>query len=1024
MQRGGVIIVGVKMRALLAILTVAMSGAMTVFAQPNIFTQPTNQSVLVGSRVLITAGVAGVGPLTFQWQLNGTNLPNNLITTVAGNGTAGFAGDGGIATTGEVYTPYGVAADSAGNVLIADTVNAHIRKVDTNGIMTTVAGKSLPGYSGDGGAATNASLHDPNGVAVDTGGNVFIADTANYRIRKVDTNGIITTVAGNGSPVFSGDGGAATNAGLNYPRGVALDANGNLFIADTSDNRVRKVDTNGFITTVAGKSGSGFSGDGGAATNASLNSPRGVALDGAGNLFIADYANCRVRKIDTYGVITTIAGDGSGTYSGDGGLATNAGLVPYGVSVDAYGDVFVADNNNNRIRQVDPYGIITTVAGTNLSGFSGDGEAATNARLYQPRGLAMDSYGRTLIADTSNNRIRRFGQGPILVLDRATAANAGDYTLVVSSSFGSVTSAVATLTVLLPPAIVSPPANQTAGLGSNATFTVAATGTAPLAYQWLFNGTNLPNQTSQSLNLTNVQWSDGGNYSVIITNNYGSVTSSVVTLTVGWPPSVASQPTNLMVAVGNTALLSVGAAGDGPFSYQWQFNGTNLPPIVITVAGSGSIGFSGDGGAATNAKLNSPYGVAVDGRGNVFFADSGNFRIRRVDTNGIISTVVGTGTAGYSGDGGQATNATLRLPEGMAFDQCGNLFFADFNNAVVRRVDTNGIITKIAGAGGLGYSYDGGPATNAILFGTTAVAVDANGNVFLTDYYSYRIRKVGTNGVITTVAGITGAGIVGGYSGDGGLATNANLGQPTGVALDSFGNIFISDADNYRVRMVNTNGIITTVAGGGSDYYSNGIPGTNAHLYPINVAVDPWNNVFISCDNRVRRLDTNGIITTVAGGGSSRPGDYGPAINASLAAQAMAFDAQGNLFIAERSWARIRKVCFSGLPVWLVLNANTNSIGAYSVIVSSPFGSIASSNATLTVISPPVIGPTLMNADGSVTLNLSSTPDVSSRLYAATNLNPPVVWQPIYTNPVGGAWQFTDTNALDQPVRFYRVSTP
>ena len=816
--------------------------------------------LLAGSRALMVAGVSGVGPLTFQWQLNGTNLTNNLITTIAGNGTNGFSGDGGMATTGKVSAPYGVVADNAGNIFIADTANNRIRKVDANGIITTVAGSgSVPGFSGDGAAATNARLNSCYGAAVDGMGNLFIADSGNNRIRKVDTNGFISTVAGGGASF--GDGGAATNAQLNYPYGVAVDTNGNLFIADTHNSRIRKVDTNGNITTIAGKSSAGFSGDGGMATNASLYYPESVALDGAGNLFIADYINSRVRKVDVYGTITTIAGNGTVNgypSSHDGGPATNAPMNPTGVFVDGYGDVFIADSGiyysfatrgNNRIRQVDPYGIITTVAGTFSSvGYTGDGVVATSAALYNPSGVAMDSYGRILIADTGNNRIRRFGQGPTLVLDKLTAASAGNYTLVVNSSYGSVTSLVATLTVLLPPSIIIPPASQTIGLGSNATFGVTVTGTEPMAYQWQFNSTNLPNQTSQLLNLTNVQWSNAGNYQVVITNNYGSITSAVGTMIVGMPPAITGQPTNQIVLIGSNGWLNVVVAGDGPFSYRWQFNGTNLPPIITTVAGNKYWGFSGDGGPATNAEIYSPEGVAIDAAGNLFIADYGNNRVRKVDTNGIITTVVGTGTRGNSGDGVLAVNATLNGPAGVTFDVAGNLYVSEDGNGDVRKVDANGIINRVAGIGSLGISDDGGQATNTALRQVTGVAFDSQGNMYVNEMAHCRIRKVGTNGIITTVAGNT-TSITGGFSGDGGLATNAKLNDPYNIALDLYGNLLIADTDNARIRKVDATGIINTVVGGGSGY-SDGLLGTNTLLsYPYGLCVDCNNNLFITTDH-------------------------------------------------------------------------------------------------------------------------------------------------------------------------------
>jgi sugar lactone lactonase YvrE len=992
---------------------------LTVGWLPNITLQPTNQALLAGGRALIVAGVSGVGPLTFQWQLNGTNLPNNLITTVAGNGTSGFAGDGGIATTGKIYFPYGVAADNAGNIYIADSNNSRVRKVDTNGIITTVAGRGTPAFSGDGGTATNALLAYPNSVVVDASGNLFIADSINNRIRKVDTNGIITTVAGKSGSGFSGDGGAATNAALYNPSEVTVDNSGNLYITDSGNNRIRKVDFNGIITTVAGKSSSGFAGDGGAATNASLYNPGGLAVDSNGNLFIADVNNKRVRMVDVYGMITTIAGNGTAAYSGDNGLATNAGMSPYAVSVDGYGDVLIADRGNNRIRQVDPYGIITTVAGTNSHGYAGDGVVATSAPLYDPSGVAMDSYGRVLIADTYNNRIRRFGQGPTLVLDRLTAANAGNYTLVVNSSYGSVTSMVATLTVLLPPTILSPPASQTIGLGSNATFAVTLMGTEPLAYQWRFNGTNLANQTGQFLNLTNVQWSDAGNYQVVITNNYGSITSAVATMTVGLPPAIASQPTNQIVLVGSNGQLSVVVTGDGPFTYQWRLNGTNLPPIITTVAGTNGWGYSGDGGSATNARLNNPYGVAVDGAGNVLIADNANYRVRKVDTNGIITTIAGTGVSGYTGNGGPATNSTLGAVQAVTLDAVGSLYIADWGD--VRKVDTNGVITRVAGTGAGGFSWDGGLATNSVLFGASAVAVDGQGNLFIADYYSYRIRKVGTNGIITTVAGITAGGVVGGFSGDGGKATNANLSKPYGLAVDVVGNIFISDTDNARVRKVDTNGIINSVVGGGSSS-SDGLLGTNTLLsYPYGVGLDRYNNLYITTGSRVRKMDTNGIMTTVAGGGNNNPGDYGPATSAKLSSpRGVGFDTQGNLYIADTGYNRIRKVHFSGDPTLQLLNASITNSGNYSVLITSPFGSVVSSVASLTVVASPIIQ-TFSFANGQFNLTWSTASNLTYQLQYTLDLST--------TNWIDLGSPITATNgsvtASDVPgtdsQRFYRI---
>jgi streptogramin lyase len=334
------------------------------------------------------------------------------ITTVAGNGTAEYSGDGGLATLAELNRPNGVAVDAAGNIYIADTANSRVRKV-TSGKIKTVAGSATSGYFGDGGAPTSAELSNLTGVAIDNGGNIAIADRFNNVIRKV-TSTTITTVAGQGPPIlgdYFGDGGAPTSAKLNQPYGVAVDSAGNIFIADFSNNVIRKV-TSTKITTVAGQGPpilGDYFGDGGAPTSAKLNWPQGVAVDSAGNLYIADYSNNVIRKV-TSTKITTVAGQGPtlGGYSGDNGPATAAKLnQPSGVAVDTSGNLYIADMGNNVIRKVSTGGTIKTVAGNGTAGYSGDGGAPTSAKLNQPRGVAVDAAGALYIADTQNNVIRK-----------------------------------------------------------------------------------------------------------------------------------------------------------------------------------------------------------------------------------------------------------------------------------------------------------------------------------------------------------------------------------------------------------------------------------------------------------------------------------------------------------------------------------------------------------------------------------------------------------------------------------------
>lgn len=354
------------------------------------------------TRIVCQIAVASLLPVVCMAQ-------GYTVTTVAGTGTQGFSGDGGAAVGAQIGGVLSVGLDSAGNIYVPDQFNHRVRKVTTDGTISTVAGNGTAGFKGDGDTATSAEFANPSYAVVDGSGNIYISDTSNQVIRKV-SGGKISTYAGNNSSGagYGGDGGAATSALLNNPSGLALDSSGNLYIADTTNNLIRKVTSAGVISRYAGVGSAAGFGDGGLALNAALNNPSALAVDAAGNLFIADAGNFRIRKITTNGIITTVAGSGSGTgYAGDGGLATKARLSNVkGIAVDSAGNLYLADTSNSRIRKVTADGTITTIAGTGGLGYSGDGGPANAAKFFFPSGVTVDAAGHIYVSDNQNYRVR------------------------------------------------------------------------------------------------------------------------------------------------------------------------------------------------------------------------------------------------------------------------------------------------------------------------------------------------------------------------------------------------------------------------------------------------------------------------------------------------------------------------------------------------------------------------------------------------------------------------------------------
>lgn len=677
------------------------------------------------------------------------------VTVVAGNGTPGYSGDGGPATSAALYQPEGVFVDGSGNIFIADTENSVIREVvaSTGNIQTVVgvnydaSGGSSCQSGGDGGPALSAHLCLPYSVFVDSSGNIFIADFGNSTIREVvKATGLIQTVAGTpGTPGYI-DGVQATNAELDLPGGVFVDGSGNIIIADTFNSVIRVVNPGaqavtiagtlipaGYIKTVAGSQYDSMEGsqcqvigDNGPALSAFLCLPFGVFVDGSENIFVADYANFAIREVATSGNISTVAGTlgtDCQTYAttdcGNGGLATSAQLnYPSGVSLDNSGDIFITDTEDFVVREVTvSNGNIQAFAGNGTQAYSGDGGLPTNAELNDPGAVFVDGSGNIFVADTSNSVIRE------------VLASTGDIETVAG--------------------------NGVAGYSGD--------GVAPTATEL-----NYP----------------GGVF-------------------------VDAQGDIFIADTANSAIREVVAATG----------------LIQTVAGTpGTAGYSGDGGAATGALLANPNAVLVDGSGNIYIADTGNSAIREVvASTGNIQTVAGTPPTACAspsagcGDGGAATSAYLNFPAGIFRDAAGDIFIADtFDNAIREVSATSGTIQTVAGTIGTpGFSGDGGAATSALLDSPYGVFLDASDDILIADSDNAVVREVvAATGFIQTIAGIPAAAgfPTPGFSGDGGPATSAELDSPSGVFGTSAGKLFVADTNNSRIRELAPAPLSVTVA--------------------------------------------------------------------------------------------------------------------------------------------------------------------------------------------------------------------
>ncbi|HEX7841348.1 MAG TPA: hypothetical protein VF469_27910 [Kofleriaceae bacterium] len=644
-----------------------------------------------------------------------------LAGGIGGTGT----GDG-TGVTARFHNPFGVAVDSAGNLYVADTGNQIIRKVTAAGVVTTLAGTAGVSGSTDG-IGTAARFYGPNGVAVDSAGNVYVADEFNNTIRKITADGIVTTLAG-----FAGISGSADGTGkaayFNGPTGVAVDGAGNVYVADAGNDTIRKITAGGVVKTLAG-SVLNFGSADGAGAAARFEFPAGVAVDSAGNLYVADTDNSTIRKITAGGVVTTLAGTARTFGSADGSGAAASFNVPWSVAVDDAGNVYVADTYNDTIRKVTADGTVTTLAGTAGSVGSVDGTGAV-ARLNAPQGVAVDSAGNVYVADSSNATIRK------VTADGAVTTLAGAASM----------------------------AGGTDGIAAAARF-------------------NRPFGAAAD-HAGNVYVADQSNHTIRKVTADGVVTT--LAGAAGMPGSTDGVGADARFC--SPAGVAVDSAGNVYVADQCNhtIRKVTADGAVTTLAGTAGMLGSADGiGAA--ARFFNPAGVAVDSAGNVYVADTFNHTIRKVTAAGVVTTLAGT-AGSLGGLDGTGAAARFSYPDGVAVDGAGNVYVADTSNSSIRKITAAGVVTTLGGR--LIVGSTGGVGAAPRFDSPVGVAVDRAGNIYVACQISATIRKVtptGTTTTTTTVAGVTGVtGVV--------LGASPRLAAPQGLAIvgDS---LVISDAN-------------------------------------------------------------------------------------------------------------------------------------------------------------------------------------------------------------------------------------
>jgi len=676
-----------------------------------------------------TASTGGAGPGSST--VVTVTVPS-VLALLAGAPLSGQGSIDGAGLAAEFFSPTGVAVDSSGNTYVADTGNSTIRKITVAGVVTTLAGTAGITGSADGTGAA-AQFNSPSGVAVDASGNVYVADSGNSTIRMITSAGVVTTLAGSAAATGSTDGTGAA-ALFNGPANVAVDSTHNVYVADTNNDTIRKITSAGVVTTLAGTAGVTGSLDG-TGTAALFSGPTDLALDVAGNLYVADTNNNTVRKITALGVVSTLAGTAGTVGSADGTGAAAQFNDPSGVVVDATGNVYVTDTGNGTVREITAAGVVSTLAGTAGTTGSADGTGAA-AVFNGPTGIALDSSDNAYVADTGNNTIREISVAGVVTTLAGTAPNSGDVDGTGASAQFNAPAGVAT--------------------DSSGNTYVADTG----------------NSTIREINPAGVVTTLAG-----MAGTTGSIDDTGLAAQFSAPSAVAvDSANNIYVAdTGNNTIRKISAGG-----------------VVTTLAGTAGITGSADGTGAA-ASFSSPTGVAADSAGNVYVADSANNTVRKITPAGVVTTLAGTSGTSGSVDG---TGAAARFngPADITVDATGNVYVTDMNNDTVRKITSAGVVSTLAGTAGTLGSADG-TGIAAQFSAPAGITTDVSGNIFVADMNNDTIRKITAAGVVSTVVGVAGNA---GYKLG---ALPGLIGAPNGLAMLPNGSLVFS-ADTGAILTV------------------------------------------------------------------------------------------------------------------------------------------------------------------------------------------------------------------------------